>query len=306
MGEGQRHAPPAHWWRLRVSASAAVREGLSNLLLDLGAQGLWEEDQAANVSLTAFFPSIANPSFLHRTVSNYLRSLAELGFDIGSSWLEVHPWKEEGKRPEANPFPPLPVGRRLTIVTPGEIYKGQPGEVIVEIEPGQAFGTGRHPTTTLALRFLERWVRGGEKVLDLGTGSGILAIAAAKLGAGRVVAVEIDPRAAEIARENSKRNRVKVEVVEGNLTQVPPGWFQLLVANLTSAEIAPLLPDLGSRLSPPEGMAFVSGLLRSEVGWFRELAQGYQLGIREMEWEGEWAGMGMAAVGGKSASLLRP
>jgi ribosomal protein L11 methyltransferase len=155
------------------------------------------------------------------------------------------------------------VGRRSVVVPSWRQaeYNPQPGDIPLLLDPGMAFGTGLHPTTRLCLRAAEDLVQPGQRVLDLGAGSGILAIAAAKLGAGQVEAVEIDPVAARVCRENVELNGVSgsVTVRDGSLD-----WqgqtFELALANITIRTLLELQPALARRLRP-RAPAVMSGVL---------------------------------------------
>lgn len=141
------------------------------------------------------------------------------------------------------------VGRRTVIVPSWIDYSPKPDEIVVELDPGQAFGTGQHETTQSALEALERCVNPGCSVLDIGTGSGVLAIAAARLGAARVLAIDIDPVAVEAARANVEANGVDdmVDVVCGDLASGVTGKFDVVVANILAdivIELAPSVPPL--------------------------------------------------------------
>jgi len=156
-----------------------------------------------------------------------------------------------------------------------------PGQVEVVIDPGQAFGTGTHPSTWLALEWIDLLsveLERGARVLDVGTGSGVLAIAAAALAAARVVAFDLDPIAAREARENAVRNgcAARVAVFAGGLEGLTVGRFDLIVANLIRSEALPLLAGLAER-TRAGGQAVFSGLLDAEVPAFSEalLAAGF-------------------------------
>ncbi len=160
-------------------------------------------------------------------------------------------------------FKPLRVGKRLVIVPAWHTYHPSPDEVPVIIEPGMAFGTGLHPSTRLALRLLEGAVTPGIRVLDVGTGSGILAIAAARLGARAVTATDIDPQAIVAARDNIARNRLTAQVTlhEGSL---PPGEppFDVVVVNILHHVILNLLDQGLWAYVQPGGSLLLSGILR--------------------------------------------
>jgi ribosomal protein L11 methyltransferase len=293
----EEESPP--WTKVTVRVSCPAEEGLANLLSELGASGLIiQEDPSSCLRLTAFFPPLSDLPPKVETISCYLDSLKDLGIDPGPAQVEVLPWRETGESERwKHFFKPLLLGRRLVIKPTWENYPSDPSEVIIEIDPGGAFGTGRHPTTAACLRFLERWVRGGETVLDLGTGSGILAIAALKLGAQSVKALEIDREAARVALQNCQLNRVRerVEIIGGSLSSLSAETFDIVVANLTFQEILPLVSELASHLTPYKGIAFLAGILRRELSSL-EAALGIS-GLHLVEWEfqGEWIGVGVRA-----------
>ena len=137
--------------------------------------------------------------------------------------------------------------------------------------PGMAFGTGGHLSTQLALGLLSEVIRGGEEIYDIGTGSGILAISAAKLGASAVTAVDIDPKALAVARENVRWNRMeeRIQVVKGDLLTGLAGVVDLVVANIIAEVIIEMAPQVACALKP--GGAFLSsGIIKEKAKWVRE------------------------------------
>ncbi|MBX5489995.1 MAG: 50S ribosomal protein L11 methyltransferase [Chloroflexi bacterium] len=182
------------------------------------------------------------------------------------------------------------VGRRLVIVPSWRQHTPRPDEVVLHLDPGMAFGTGVHPTTRLCLLLLERWLAPGSAVLDLGTGSGILAIAAAKLGAARVVARDIDTTAVRVAAENVARNAVsdRVAVAQGDLASVPCAErFALALANINLRVLREVLPDLAERLAPG-GAAILSGVLREYEPALRAAVEAAGLQWRERRRQQDW------------------
>jgi len=158
-------------------------------------------------------------------------------------------------------FKPIRIGEHFLIKPTWEPVHVLHGDVVLELDPGMAFGTGTHATTTLCLRALEDIVKPGQRVFDLGTGSGILAIAAAKLGA-EVEAVDLDSVAVRVAQENVDLNQVngQVRVVRGDLGTVLSGQADIVIANIIADVILILLPDL-KRILRPEGEFLASGII---------------------------------------------
>jgi len=156
----------------------------------------------------------------------------------------------------------LTVGPRMRIVPSWIPYEPAPGEVTITLDPGMAFGTGLHPTTQLCLQALEDLIVPGMRVLDVGTGSGILAIAAAKLGAAEVLGLDIDMIAVRTARENMQLNGVDsvVRVERGSVDTADHGAYDLVLANILAEINARLAPDL-ARHTAPQGWLVASGIL---------------------------------------------
>ncbi|WP_322513234.1 50S ribosomal protein L11 methyltransferase [Chloroflexus sp.] len=213
-------------------------------------------------------------------------------------------------------YPVLRIGERTVIVPSWLEYQPQPNDIVLLLDPGMAFGTGLHPTTKLCLQLLERLVRPGQQVLDLGTGSGILAIAAAKLGAGAVLALDNDPIAVRVAQENVERNQVGavVKVAEGSLgagqamghwlsgdfgpetpdpalsANTPQASFDVIAANLIAKVLILLAPDLAAALKPG-GYLVSSGII--DVKEAEVVAAFAAAGLTQLERhvEGEWVAL---------------
>ncbi|MDR0531159.1 MAG: 50S ribosomal protein L11 methyltransferase [Oscillospiraceae bacterium] len=184
-------------------------------------------------------------------------------------------------------FHPLPVGRRLLIQPVWEAPAPADGRAVLLLEPGLAFGSGSHATTRLCLELLERYIRPGCRVLDIGCGSGILAIAALLLGAGNALGVDIDPMAVENARENAARNHLpagRTTFLQGNLVDCAEGEYDLILSNIVADAIISLAPQLGRRLAPG-GVWIGSGIIdaRAEEVAAACGAAGWQLAERREE-----------------------
>ena len=162
------------------------------------------------------------------------------------------------------------------------------GEIVVELEPGLAFGTGSHPTTQMALAGVERLVRPGSVVLDFGTGSGVLACAAARLGAGAVLALDIDPNAVLAARRNAALNAAHVvRVCQADAPPDDAGAYDLVVANISAGIVVSALPRLAAA-TRPGGDCLLGGIIEPQLGRVREALSGTSLVQQKVESDGEW------------------
>jgi ribosomal protein L11 methyltransferase len=193
-------------------------------------------------------------------------------------------------------FKPLRIGRRLLIVPSWEQAEAGPDDVVLSLDPGMAFGTGGHETTRLCLERLEtvllsRPSAPPASVLDLGTGSGILAMAAARLGAGCVCAVDIDPEAVEVARENLAINGL-TERIECSTTPLESlgGPFDVILANILAEELVRLAPQLTTRLACG-GVLILSGILAEKEAFVRSGFAAQPLSYLETARQGEWVAM---------------
>ena len=155
----------------------------------------------------------------------------------------------------------MELGERLAVCPSWESYD-KPGRVVLRLDPGMAFGTGTHETTALCLRALDELVRGGERMLDIGTGSGILAIAALLLGAKEADGVDIDPMCVRTAGENAERNGVadRFRVRVGNLSEQVSGKYQIITANIVANAIISLAPSVPALLEQ-NGVFIASGVI---------------------------------------------
>jgi ribosomal protein L11 methyltransferase len=215
-----------------------------------GTTPLWP-----TVMLKALFDAGADPAAIGSAIERALPGLPVPCFQIVTDRAWERVWLED--------FHPMRFGQRLW-VCPGGQSAGAPDAVRIELDPGLAFGTGTHPTTALCLEWLDGQRLGGRAVVDYGCGSGILSIAAAKLGAARVHAVDIDPQALIATRENAVRNAV---VDRLNITAEPhlePGCADLLVANILARPLMELVPAFAAAVRP-QGLLALSGLLAEQA-----------------------------------------
>ena len=250
------------WLAVNLEIDAALAGPLSDALLEAGAQSVAiDRPDARRPSINALLALQTDVAALLTRASAHCR-LAELpAFAVAR--IEDEDWV---KRAQAQ-FPPLAIGERLWIGA--NWHRPPPGRLVVRLDPGLAFGTGSHPTTRLALQFLESNLRGGESVLDYGCGSGILAIAAARLGAALIHATDVDPQALESTTQNAAANGVSVRAMLPDVLQ--PASYDLVISNILAQPLIVLAPILAARVRRG-GRIALSGVLEAQAG---ELADAY-------------------------------
>ncbi|MBX3119183.1 MAG: 50S ribosomal protein L11 methyltransferase [Fimbriimonadaceae bacterium] len=236
-------------------------------------------------SISAYLVSVAGTSAQVEALSRELRSLGAR--EIITSEVNEEDWAEAWKKH----FKPRRVGKRFVVRPTWEEFEFQPGDIDIVLDPGQAFGTGDHPTTRMCLELLEAEQVDGSRVLDLGCGSGILGIGALKLGAQCVLAADIDPISAEVTAQNAEINNVVLDVVCGDGFEHPSSQqpWDLILSNIISATLIRLTPQAWAHLRPG-GNWIVSGIIRENWLAVLEMAErgGFQL-VRKLD-KGEWVG----------------
>ncbi len=255
------------WTAVVVTAPAEMAEAIANFLIESGAPGLQTEEDAASACMTAHFPGDVPIAALGR----FCDSLASLFPGAPRPEIQLAPvadddWVENWKAH----FPPLAIGDRL-FVHPPWIDSVPNGRIGIVIDPGMAFGTGHHASTRGCLCLLERALPfvPAPRVLDLGTGSGLLAIAAAKLGAREIWAIDIDAEARRVATENADVNQVREVINVAAALDEVPGRFDLMLANLFAAQLVELADEVTARLQP-KGAVIGSGITIEEAAAVRE------------------------------------
>jgi ribosomal protein L11 methyltransferase len=246
------------WLALTLELEGSAAEAFSDALLAAGAHSVWIE--AAR--LCALLDVDAEPARVVAAAAGAL-GLAAPPFGVN------HVADEDWVRNSQAQFAPLTVGRRLWVGA--SWHEAQAGRVAVRIDPGLAFGTGSHASTRLALRFLEQELSGGERVLDYGCGSGILAIAAAKLGAMQVDAVDVDPEAVAATRRNAALNGVRLQVALADA--LGAAHYDIVVSNILAQPLIVLAPLLAARA----GRLALSGILETQAD---EVARAYAPWLR--------------------------
>lgn len=234
----------------------------SALLFELGATGVEERDRSTlekspgdAVLLVAHFASDDEA----RIAGAAIAWPSRLVHVIGDEWK--HRWREF--------FKPSRLGEHIVVRPPWEEVQTKTGDVVITIDPGQAFGTGTHETTRLVLAQLDRIVKGGERVLDIGCGSGILSIGAVLLGAAHADGIDVEAESVAATHENAERNGVKGKV-KASLTPLArvKGTFPLVLANVESRVLVPFAKEIAARVAPG-GTLILSGLLADEEATLR-------------------------------------
>jgi len=264
--------PASRWLELKATVDRESVDDVAAIMGHFGKSGAVIEEipspqgtqRDGDLTVKVYLPE---DSTLPREKARLLEALGHLSMicpiPIQEQTLSQEDWLKAWKAL----FAARRVGKRLVIKPPELDYRAREGDVIVEINPGMAFGTGLHPTTQLCLQELERKLNPGAEVLDLGTGSGIQAIAAARLGAGRVLALDTDPEAVRAAQANILANGLDAVVAVGPGTLPHPsatGPFDLVVANITAGVIGEKAESLVGALKPG-GTLIAGGILADRV-----------------------------------------
>lgn len=304
------------WLEYTVLTTTAASDMVSNLLIEAGSKGVMIEDKndvalnqrpegrwdiideeiarrmGDDVKVTGYYPvdeRVADTVAHIEAELKRLRAL-DLGFDAGkltsqTGAVDEEDWAESWKKS----YKPFRLGKHMVVKPGWEAFDAQPGDKIIEIDPGMAFGTGTHETTGLCVELVEEFVKPGMDVIDIGTGTGILAIAAAHMGAKDVLATDLDPVAVKVAAENVQKNGFSdvIRTRAGDLLDAVDESADVVIANIIADVIRMLALPVRAHIRP--GGKFVcSGIARerkSEVVESLEEA-GYQnLDIRD---RGEW------------------
>ncbi|MFC1557302.1 50S ribosomal protein L11 methyltransferase [candidate division KSB1 bacterium] len=276
------------WRVVTVQVHDRSRDAITNFCFECGSTGTEQHDS----SVVAYFDASRDLENITGALDRYIESLADLKIittrpDISVRSLSEESWAENWKQH----FPPVRTGRRLLIVPPWDDSMKERGRATIVIEPGMAFGTGFHESTEIALVLLERHLDPGMNVLDIGTGTGILAIAAVKLGAYSVFAVDPEPDAESSFMSNTHRNKtaLKSSFRRTGIETLCSGEYDLLTANLKRTllcEHAGTIADLLRK----NGTAIISGFEAADENHMYSKFESCGFSIKEREQLSTWAG----------------
>ncbi len=278
---------------------------ISDVFYDFGLQGVvvedpriepeegWPEDvigRPDHYAVTGYFPDDNRTEKRCKILAEKLLQFKDkIGLIYRMSYKELdeedwaHSWKAY--------FRPQKIGRNMVVKPTWRDYRADRGEVVIELDPGMAFGTGTHPTTAMCISMIENHLEKGNLFLDIGTGSGILMIAAAKLGAGKIRGVDHDETAVQIAVENLRRNGVEAQrffVICANLAEGIKEKYDIVAANILSQVILNLLNDIGGVLKAG-GIFICSGIVDKNENQVVAAMRKFGFEILEIRSQEEWA-----------------
>lgn len=301
------------WIEVRVITKSEALEPVSGIFYSLDCKGVAIEDPEdilgreqgpltwdfADINVLehkgkvavvkAYFAEEDNIEEILGYVNEKLVELKEMGIDLGEAKVEHEKmYEEDWANTWKQYYKPSKVGEKIVVKPIWEEYEQKEGELVVNLDPGMAFGTGTHETTRMCIQALEKYVKEESTVFDVGCGSGILAIAAAKLGAKLAVGIDLDPVAVESSIENVGYNNLNnIEILHGNLVEVIDGKADIVVANIL-AEIICILTDDVKRVMKDGGVFITSGIIHDRVDMVCEKLEATGFEVIEKNRDGEW------------------
>ena len=215
-------------------------------------------------SIVGYIPETDRSPAMLQKIKEESRALEKKGIRIAvtTRTIDQEQWSESWKEF----FYPVKITDRIVIKPAWRDYSPDPGDIIVDIDPGMAFGTGTHDTTSMCIAMIEKYLKAGDSFLDVGTGSGILMITAAKLGAGRLTGIDNDDIAVAAARENLDKNRIQTDqyqVLHHTIERLTNEKYDIVAANILAAVIIDMLPEIKKRVSS-RGRVILSGIITEQ------------------------------------------
>jgi ribosomal protein L11 methyltransferase len=307
MSDDAQTATEGRWLELAVEVDAEAVDSVTELFARYGynegvviEEPFTQEPDGENLRVDVTRPFmvrtfVSAPDVLLGTLDEIRTSLWHLGRLRSVGELSVTPRQEEDwANAWKEHYHPVRVGRRVVATPPWRNYQPAAGEVVIELDPGMAFGTGTHPTTRLCLLALEDEILPGDRVFDVGTGSGILAIAAAMLGASSVVAVDTEPVAIRSAMENIERNhvadRVTARLGTAEAGEKPPETYRLVLANIIARVLVEHVDGICASVEPG-GTLILSGIIEGREGEVRAAYEGRGFRVKARNQIEDWVAL---------------
>ena len=301
------------WIEVRVITKSEALEPISGIFYGLDCKGVAIEDPEdilgreqgpltwdfADINVLehkgkfavvkGYFSEEDNIDEIIAYINKKVEEIKSLGIDVGEGKVEFEKmYEEDWANNWKKYYKPSKVGEKIVVKPIWEEYEVKDEELVVELDPGMAFGTGEHETTRMCIQALEKYVQKDSTLFDVGCGSGILAIAAAKLGAKLAVGVDLDPVAVESAKENVGFNNIdNIEILHGNLIEVIDGKADIVVANII-AEIICILTEDVSRVIKPNGYFITSGIIHDRVEMVTNKLEECGFEVVKVNKDGEW------------------
>ncbi|MFK5676361.1 50S ribosomal protein L11 methyltransferase [Ligilactobacillus sp. LYQ60] len=282
------------WNEVRVVTTAEAADAVTNILMTNGAGGVQVDDAGTEYQLITYFPATTALPEVVTQIETQVQGLTQYGLNPGRGKVSVcsrddADWVDKWEKY----YHPLRLTRWLTIVPRWEDYQPQQAdERLIYLDPGKAFGTGAHPTTRLTLQALEVVVRGGEEMIDVGTGSGILAIYARMLGVSQVMANDISEEAVESAKRNFQLNpqAAPITVSVGNMLDGVTHRVDLITANILPDVLTPLIPQAWTWLKPT-GHLLLSGIIAMKKEQLVDALTATGFVLEETFQRGDWVAL---------------
>jgi len=300
------------WLEVTIVTSSEAVEAVSGILYNTGVKGVSIEDPEDveykkkhpgdwdyfdedllqvkdGAIIKGYYKDDENFKEYYRYIEESVANLGEFGIDKGKglvtfSKVNEEDWENNWKKY----YKPTKIGNKIVVKPIWESYEAKEDEVIVELDPGMAFGTGTHETTRMCVEALEKYVTPNSTVFDIGTGSGILAIVAAKLNAEKAIGVDLDPVAVDSAKQNVEYNKISnIEILHGNLMEVVDGKAEVVVANIIADIIMFLAGDV-KKFIKPEGYFISSGIIKDRRADVENKLVECGFKIEEVNVQGEW------------------
>jgi len=304
------------WFEIKVETTAEASDAVSEMFMSIGAGGVAIDDPnefrsevekldspdyideeyvkslGNTIKVKAYFPDGTNIIELQELIKEKLNFISAF-LDVGKGYegyTEIN--EEDWSTAWRKYYKPVHLSDKIVIKPSWEVYEANKGEMVIEMDPGMAFGTGTHETTKMCGQLIEKYVKSGDQVIDVGCGSGILSIIAAKLGASKVEAVDVDEVAVKVTRENIQKNNVsdKVNVQKGELGSMAKFEADIVVANIIASIIIDITKIVQNYLKK-DGYFITSGIIRERKQEVIDNCAKYGFKLEEALEQGEWVAM---------------